>query len=201
MVYEPQKYFRAEGRVILNAGESGGRAEGARMARWAPRGMSKGSPQPVETTFGTYPDYVPNLSMIRSEPIADTFRSPHRYVPKWVSIRSEPIEGTFRTYRHYVLDVSMTTSERIETTFGTYQDYVRNVSRLRSERIDDHFGTYFGVFRNGSMGSRVNRREGRTPPPCVCPSLSSPCSLPAGGGGWGVSRSAPLRVLALRQTG
>ena len=28
MVYEPQKYFRAEGRGILNAGESGGRAEG-----------------------------------------------------------------------------------------------------------------------------------------------------------------------------
>ena len=74
MVYEPQKYFRAEGRGILNAGESGGRAEGGAEGPLSALGCVDGSAQSVETTSGTY---------------WSRFRSTHRYVRNVVGIRSE----------------------------------------------------------------------------------------------------------------
>ncbi|PNE27620.1 hypothetical protein BHU11_00960 [Tannerella sp. oral taxon 808] len=74
MVYEPQKYFRAGGRGILNAGESGGRAEGGEEGPLSASRCVDGSAQSVETTFGTY---------------WDRFRSTHRYVRNVGGIRSE----------------------------------------------------------------------------------------------------------------
>ena len=91
MVYEPQKYFRAEGRGILNAGEFGGRR------REVANGLL-GTSGHVEGQAPTGRDYVRNVSGLRSEPIDDTFRTYRRYVPNLSPIRSEVGVDTFRTY-------------------------------------------------------------------------------------------------------
>ena len=66
-------------------------------------------------------NFLPNLSMIRSERTLTTFRTYPHHVPNVSRLRSEPIHTTFRTYRHYVLNVLRVRSERIEGTFRTYR--------------------------------------------------------------------------------